>query len=767
MNRLQSITAISGIRAFDSFEWVGAPAKKYNLIYGWNGAGKSTIARILSFFEHRRVHLDGFDDLKFKLKTERAVVTERDVASARLNVKVFNADFVRTNVLFDASEANPIVIVGKKSIVLDKEIRDLEKSLADLVAERDKLGKQRRNHRDPNNILKECGKTVVHEFLETSFAKHQYYGRSYNRSRVKKLIDDGTVTAENADSLLLEEPDRTRIREQLQARHQEIAFRSPNLERLEQLFEEGNRLLRRVIAVAALERLESDDEVRSWVKEGYRLHTERGATKCYFCTNAIAPTVLAEYAGYFTDEVTKTEEAIGRISDELKKLEEALRGQQYPDSGQFLTSLAAKYMELRNEIKLHSIHVLEACETLRKRLETRRGRVHVPGSEGEEVPFPEKQFSALKAGFRAIDELCSEHNELLKMGKEKLEKEARRLELHVVAHFLLKDDYFKIKAELDAIDKEIAALEKEIEEVNNKLQEKRSALEDMSMAVDEINNLIAEFLGPGEIELTAVPSGPKLWRYRITRRGTPASYLSEGEKSVVALAYFLVKLREKDFDLEQTIIVLDDPVDSQDSIFLFRTYGLLKRLLGKAGQLFILTHNYELFNLVRDWLCSDKFKEDSSLYWIEKKRTADKRTVIVQDMPALLRDYKSEYQYLFYRLYAHQKKADNLEEPLVPNVARKVLEYFASFKWSCRSSEQLSSIVQSRFVTSENPRRRAVGDAVLKFVNEYSHGRDFGRPVTSAVAEADAICNDVLEFIRMNDRVHYQALETICTKMIQ
>ena len=41
-----------------------------------------------------------------------------------------------------------------------------------------------------------------------------------------------------------------------------------------------------------------------------------------------------------------------------------LRGQQYPDSGQFLTSLAAKYMELRIEIKLHSIHAFEACERL-------------------------------------------------------------------------------------------------------------------------------------------------------------------------------------------------------------------------------------------------------------------------------------------------------------------------------------------------------------------------------------------------------------------
>ena len=41
------------------------------------------------------------------------------------------------------SEANPIVIVGKKSIVLDKEIRDLG-NLADLVAERDKLGSSRR-----------------------------------------------------------------------------------------------------------------------------------------------------------------------------------------------------------------------------------------------------------------------------------------------------------------------------------------------------------------------------------------------------------------------------------------------------------------------------------------------------------------------------------------------------------------------------------------------------------------------------------------------
>src|SRR5690606_37660062 len=218
---------------------------------------------------------------------------------------------------------------------------------------------------------------------------------------------------------------------------------------------------------------------------------------------------------------------------------------------------------------------------------------------------------------------------------------------------------------------------------------KRASLEDLAIAVPQINTLIAEFLGAGELELV-IPSQDHPNQYRVMRRGAQSRYLSEGEKSVVALAYFLVKIEEEGNDLSSTIVVLDDPVDSQDSLFLFRTYGLLRRRLEHVGQLFVLTHNHEFFNLMRDWLASKAYRDESNLLWIEMSRENGNRKMDIKESPPLLRAHKSEYHYLYYRLYAYHKHIEPLDAPLVPNVARKVLEYFASFKWACKSSEQLA-----------------------------------------------------------------------------
>lgn len=762
MNQLRSITSISGIPAFEVFEWDAEPAKRYNLIYGWNGAGKSTIGRILSFFEYRRVHLEDFGNVSFALQTDEGIVTEKTISEPKINVRVFNKEFIRSNVQFENTVANPIVIVGQESIELNSQIRSLEESLQHLCKQRDELRKTQRDLPNLDKVLTECGTAVVKEFLDTPFA-HQYSGRTYNRRNVQYLIDTSEITEQNATSRLMPESEVTKIREQLQSRFTEIIFHFPDLSFLKKVFDEGNHLLQRVISVTALERLQNDHELRAWVKEGHRLHTERGATSCYFCMNPLPAELLAQYAAYFTEEVTLTENALREVITQLETAENELQ-KQLPDSSKFFTDLALAYSRILDEIDAHRSEVLIACETLRTRLANRLDSVQLASSAGEEVPFPQEAFDNLTKGLTAIAQLCAQHNQRLHTDPKALNEAAHKLELHVVAKHLLDADYFKTKAKRESVDKEVAALEQQIQEVEKELQSKRAAQRNINIAIDEINALIAQFLGPGEIELRIPQSRDRPWQYQITRRGIPTSYLSEGEKSVVALAYFLVKLREEGCEIEQTIVVLDDPVDSQDSIFLFRTFGLLKRQLKDAGQLFILTHNHELFNLVRDWLCTETYYSQSNLYWIEMKRTSDKRTVVVQDLHPLLRDHKSEYQYLFYRLYAWQENLEMLDAPLLPNLARKVLEYFASFKWSCRSSKELSDIVQHRILRKNNHYQRAIGDAVLKFINEYSHGHDFGRPVTSATLEADQICRSVLEFIRLSDKVHYNALVDKCKK---
>ena len=103
---------------------------------------------------------------------------------------------------------------------------------------------------------------------------------------------------------------------------------------------------------------------------------------------------------------------------------------------------------------------------------------------------------------------------------------------------------------------------------------------------------------------------------------------------------------------------------------------------------------------------------------------------------------------------------------MVANIARKILEYFAGFKWSCRTTEDFTSIVLSRFVSDQNRLKKGVGDFVLKFVNEYSHGQDFSRPISASMLEAKPTAENVLEFVRLADSEHYTDLEKLCKQTL-
>lgn len=217
-------------------------------------------------------------------------------------------------------------------------------------------------------------------------------------------------------------------------------------------------------------------------------------------------------------------------------------------------------------------------------------------------------------------------------------------------------------------------------------------------------------------------------------------------------------------ELQNTTVIIDDPVDSQDSNFLFRTYGVIKRCTKDAKQLVIMTHNYEFFNLVRDWF-SNTTAIDKSLLLIERNMGQSGEEVKISNLPTLLADYKTEYHYLFSKLYGFAYKNEAIDSPMVANIARKTLEYFSSFKWCCKDSVDFGNRIQSKFLKDDaTPDERAVGDAIYKFVNEYSHALDPFRPVNITDSEARDTATNALKFIQKSDPEHYKVLKKQCDK---
>jgi len=81
-------------------------------------------------------------------------------------------------------------------------------------------------------------------------------------------------------------------------------------------------------------------------------------------------------------------------------------------------------------------------------------------------------------------------------------------------------------------------------------------------------------MGRDEIILETADEG-----YIVKRSGRTAKNLSEGEQGAIALIYFLTKLREDNFDARKGIIVIDDPVSSFDSQYLYGAFSFIKEKL--------------------------------------------------------------------------------------------------------------------------------------------------------------------------------------------
>lgn len=141
----------------------------------------------------------------------------------------------------------------------------------------------------------------------------------------------------------------------------------------------------------------------------------------------------------------------------------------------------------------------------------------------------------------------------------------------------------------------IAELEREI------AQKERLRLNEEAAAV-KVNHILQSYFGHQYIELRAI-EGTDGVQFDIYRQGEKAYNLSEGERSLVAFAYFVAKLEDVDTKSTKPIIWIDDPISSLDSNHIFFIYSLISQEIvdngDKWSQLFLSTHNLEFLRYLK------------------------------------------------------------------------------------------------------------------------------------------------------------------------
>ncbi len=212
-----------------------------------------------------------------------------------------------------------------------------------------------------------------------------------------------------------------------------------------------------------------------------------------------------------------------------------------------------------------------------------------------------------------------------------------------------------------------------------------------------------------------------------------------------------------------------NPVSSFDSNHLFHSYSFLRSNCDKAKQLFVLTHNFTYFKLVRDWFegvnrnrkRKNPPKDPNAFFYTIEATTSAPRHSTIKDADFSLVNYNSEYHYIFSRLHNYKDHSSLSRDDafLTANLARKLLESFFSFKFPKHRndiSQLMNCGLKGCAITDETTKEK-----IYRFINKYSHSIVIEVNEDSSenlMGESQNIIGDIFTWLQEVDEVHYKEM---------
>lgn len=363
----------------------------------------------------------------------------------------------------------------------------------------------------------------------------------------------------------------------------------------------------------------------------------------------------------------------------------------------------------------------------------------------------------------SIVSVIGKHNNKTNNFKAETTKSKRALELHYAAAEVQEFDYSANELKSQELEVEAKAAGEDIAKLRQDIGTIEASLSNETIGADEFNDTLHRFIGRSELRLrfNKIKKGYEIIRNGI---GEHDGNLSEGEKTAIAFVYFITKLRENGNKISDTIVVVDDPVSSFDSNHLFHAYSFLRTQCQDAKQLFVLTHNFTYFKLVRDWFSGKnkgKDKPDVSFFYQLEASSSLPRSSKLVDANDSLKNYGSEYHYIFKKLYEYKTYAslDRDEAFLTANLSRKLVESFFTFKFPKRRgniSQLMDDGVKGCVVTTPETKEK-----IYRFINKYSHGDVIEITDESSenlAGEGHSVISDIFKWMEEVDKKHYDEM---------
>jgi len=768
---IKAIKYINNLATFDgtkSFAKV-AEFNKYNIIYGYNGSGKTSLSRALRFLETRKIPPYIGNGIEVALSTDTGDLNFKldNIADCHEKIMVFNTDFIWDNIKWSTNNMEGIATIGSEHEDDFNKLKFLKEKQAKLKIEiyggieKDSSGKDKKI----KGLKKEVdeAKAGKDNFLtdKAKEVKNQPWNKDtgFNKTKLEGYIRKAEGVVSLSDEQFKENLKNAQANRSLPTIN---SFINPcSKEKLKDALTEIITNLEKSVSITKITRLKESQELETFVKQIFRGHIEQGKA-CPVCGEEITSDKYLELKNHFSTE-----------SEELEK--ELLRLECYLDGTQF--SLPDAPIEERihesyynadswSEYNIKKEEFISARETIKIKISDKIKNIEVPLVHEININELLTKYDLLEKAFLVVRDLINQHNTFTTNQETQRGDAEEVLKLNFAVNCrdgyqVLSDEFDSKQAVFDEAEKEFKKLPEEINEIETRISQ-------YGKSETKINWYLKSYLGHDNLNVKLKNNA-----YVISRNGsTSNSPLSEGEKTALAFCYFITKLDKE--DLGSFIVVVDDPISSLDARHLHYAFNFMKKHIAGANQVFVFTHNFAFFKECKKSLGkADKWVKDvtnpkvqnridgnQKLFYISKEGNVS----YLEDIPEILKRHESEYHFFAEQLFEASKGSD-IDCYMLANACRKVLETFLYFK--CPSnSDSIADKFESVLKQIPDEKKEGEYDVHAKskerLVQIESHGDNIdkllGLEDATLMSMGDTV-EFVLNFIEKADKCHFDTLK--------
>ncbi len=624
IKKIKSFKAFCGLDMIEMDEF-----KHYNIIFGNNGCGKTSLTRAFELLIPKNKHIEkyrtisadkspsiefGCEDRSYKIEPNG------DIRVPPFKVEIYNSDFLHNNAPLNSEfglkklDDGTIILEGS---VLGEETKEINQ-LKDCRGKVEKRQKKIKDENDSENTLS---------------AKQESEIKKYDKEieKIRKKMTSNTIKIT---------PDEIGINDFCKVSKDKFKYQEDALTDLEKDFNKLNEAMKKFDGLKEMElpkdyqtikdKLEFlfsfniDKEAgqvsekikehiskvgREFIEKGIKLQKEMPDNACPFCTQKIPNEIIQEYTSYFNKSVETFNQRSLEMSGTLKNILDQWNIKEILQSFEKFEPFMKKDFSKNKESLENALEQIKVLlEKLQKEVDKKEG-----AKNKEKFQEIDKELLEIQKDIQQhVDETRKILNEKKKQ-KEKLEKlktELKEARIKKVKHDSYDWQKSKREAErkLSVLNRRHERLNRLLEKIDNKLKE----LNDQKRPDIKIINNYLKALNLPKYSLDK--------DYRIVlnsdalENSEAEMILSGGEKTTLAFAYFLVRLKlfYKKEDLKDLVVVIDDPISSLDEQRIYNTSDIVAKinqeLAGEAlkdedkAQVFVLTHNHtfmaRLINMV-------------------------------------------------------------------------------------------------------------------------------------------------------------------------